>query len=82
MIQLILDKYIGYTREISSYFRPLFVLKYNNKEVCRLEDKSLLRLAGLNHSAIKNNAYFNIGRLKGEQFNGMGLEKKGSYYGK
>ena len=37
------DKYSGYAREISSYFRPLFMLKHQNKEVCRLEDDNLLR---------------------------------------
>jgi len=37
------SSYIGYAREISSYFRPLYLVKYEGEEVCRLEDDNLLR---------------------------------------
>lgn len=35
--------YIGYAKQRSSYSRPLYLVKYEGKEVCRLEDDNLLR---------------------------------------
>mgnify|MGYP000868604654 CR=1 FL=1 len=37
------DKYTGYAKMISSYHRPLYMVKYQDVEVCRLEDDNLLR---------------------------------------
>lgn len=37
------DKYTGYARVISSYHRPLYMVKYQDEEVCRLEEDNLLR---------------------------------------
>jgi hypothetical protein len=36
-------KYIGRAKEISSYSRPLYLIKYEDEEVCRLEDDNLIR---------------------------------------